>query len=271
HADFDAAEAHLRGKNLPPEIIRRHREAVAAYDREMQTLQGNLDNVAGIAEKTPQNIQKLQGAVDQALEHLQPLQTQGRHAPFDPEQLPFSIPKGEVRPPLETGEALKKLAPPGKTGGVLRASGRPGAPGPDYLTATEDIQITPEIKALALELQHHPVKAYNWVVNNIRFVPSHGSIQGSQMTLETRSGNASDTASFLAALLRASGIATRFRYGAVRIPVEKAMNWVGGAKTPEAAVQLLAQGGIPVTSQIRGGRIAFVKMEHVWLEAWVDF
>ncbi|MCP4701840.1 MAG: hypothetical protein GY862_34015, partial [Gammaproteobacteria bacterium] len=53
--DFDAVEAHLRGKNLPPEIIRRHREAVAAYDRDMQTLQGNLDNVAGIAEKTPQN------------------------------------------------------------------------------------------------------------------------------------------------------------------------------------------------------------------------
>ncbi|MCP4548429.1 MAG: transglutaminase domain-containing protein, partial [bacterium] len=89
--------------------------------------------------------------------------------------------------------------------------------------------------------------------------------------LETRSGNAFDTASFLSAVLRASGIHTRYRHGSVRIPAEKVMNWAGGAKTPEAAVQLLAQGGIPVTSQIRGGRIAFVKMEHVWVEAWVDF
>lgn len=36
-------------------------------------------------------------------------------------------------------------------------------------------------------------------------------------------------------------------------------------------MQLLAQGGIPVTSIVKGGKIAFVKIEHVWVEMWVDF
>jgi hypothetical protein len=49
------------------------------------------------------------------------------------------------------------------------------------------------------------------------------------------------------------------------------MNWVGGVTKPEAAIQLLAQGGIPVVSQVQGGRIKFAKLEHVWVEAWIDF
>ena len=42
---------------------------------------------------------------------------------------------------------------------------------------------------------------YQWVRNNIEFIPSYGSIQGSEYTLENRRGsNAFDTASLLIAL-----------------------------------------------------------------------
>jgi PKD repeat protein len=91
------------------------------------------------------------------------------------------------------------------------------------------------------------------------------------MTLETKQGNAFDTASLLIALLRASGIHARYAYGTVRIPIESVMNWVGGVTQPEAAIQLLAQGGIPVVAQTQGGVIKFAKMEHVRVEAWIDF
>jgi hypothetical protein len=46
---------------------------------------------------------------------------------------------------------------------------------------------------------------YNGVHDNIQFIPTYGSLQSSQMTLETKSGNAMDTASLLIALLRADG------------------------------------------------------------------
>ena len=72
-------------------------------------------------------------------------------------------------------------------------------------------------------------------------------------------------------MLRASDIPARYVYGTVQIPIEKVMNWVGGVEVPEAALQLLAQGGIPSTGLATGGKIVAVKLEHVWVEAWVDF
>jgi hypothetical protein len=66
-------------------------------------------------------------------------------------------------------------------------------------------------------------------------------------------------------------IHARYAYGTVRIPIEKVMNWVGGVTAPAAAIQILGQGGIPTAGLAQGGKIAFVKMEHVWVEAWVDY
>jgi hypothetical protein len=40
---------------------------------------------------------------------------------------------------------------------------------------------------------------------------------------------------------------------------------------PEAALQALGQGGIPNIGLIQGGALTAVKLEHVWVEAWVDF
>ena len=56
-----------------------------------------------------------------------------------------------------------------------------------------------------------------------------------QDTLDKKRGNAVDTASLLVALLRSANIPARYVYGTVEMPVDKAMNWVGGAKTGEMA------------------------------------
>ena len=139
------------------------------------------------------------------------------------------------------------------------------------LAETIDVQITPEIRALAEELEKSPIKIYTWVYNNIRYIPSYGSIQGSQQTLMNKRGNDMDTASLLIALLRASGIPARYVYGTVDIPADRAMNWVGGVDVPEAAAQLLGQGGVPVVALARGGKIVSLRIEHVWVEAFIDF
>jgi transglutaminase-like putative cysteine protease len=144
-------------------------------------------------------------------------------------------------------------------------------PTPDDLAPTEDVQLTDEIRALAASLGNNPVAIYNWVHDHIEFLPTYGSIQGSQMTLQNRRGNACDTASLLIALLRAAKLPARDAVGTVQIPIDKVMNWVGGVVHPEAALQVLGQGGIPNTALVQSGVIIAVKLEHVWVEAWVDF
>jgi hypothetical protein len=201
--DWKSTETHLRNKQLPDDIIQRHLLTVASYQKNVITLLNNLDEITAAKDSS-----KLSTSIDKALKHLQPLQTQGFHPEFDPNQLPFSVPKGEIRAPFEDENALKSLfkAESGPQDRLRRPAKSPDA---SYLGATEDVQITPEIEALAQELEHKPVKIYNWVHDNIQFIPTNGSIQGSQLTLETKSGNATDTASLLIAGRSASGIHSR--------------------------------------------------------------
>ncbi len=127
-----------------------------------------------------------------------------------------------------------------------------------------------EITAKAQELENKPVKIYNWVRNNIEFVPTYGSIQGADYCLQTKLCNAYDTASLLIALLRVSGIHARYAEGTVEISIERVMNWVGGFTDDNSALSFIASGGIPVGGIVSGGKIELAQMEHVWVEAWVD-
>jgi hypothetical protein len=134
-----------------------------------------------------------------------------------------------------------------------------------------EVQFTPEITAKAQELQNDPVKIYNWVRNNIEFVPTYGSIQGANMCLQTKLCNAFDTSSLLISLLRASNIPAKYVYGTVEIPIEKVMNWVGGFTNKMEALNLLASAGIPTKGMLVGGDVKYVRMEHIWVEAWIDY
>lgn len=150
--------------------------------------------------------------------------------------------------------------------GFLKAATPPAAAD---LAPTLDAPQTDDIKALASTLGKNPHKIYQWVHDNIYYFPSQGSVQGAQDTLDKKSGNAFDQASLLVALLRASGIPARYVYGTVEIPAEQVMNWVGGVKTVDAAQQILGQGGVPNTALVSGGQIKAMRLEHVWVEAYV--
>ena len=78
------------------------------------------------------------------------------------------------------------------------------------LLPTEEIIITPAIEALALELGNDVVTIFTWVKNNIDYEPYYGSMKGSNETLIDMAGNDCDTSSLLLALLRASGIPSRY-------------------------------------------------------------
>jgi hypothetical protein len=139
------------------------------------------------------------------------------------------------------------------------------------LAETKEIQFTDGITAKAEELEHDPLKIYNWVRNNIEFVPTYGSIQGADYCLQTKLCNAFDTASLTIALLRASGIHSRYVTGTVEIPMDKFMNWAGGFTDSMSALNLFASAGIPITGQLVGNKITYARIEHVWVEAWIDY
>jgi len=259
-AEFDQIGTHLRTQNLPAVILQRHEQAVNQYQSEMASLQEQLaDFKAGN--------QADESRTRQALQRLQSQTT-----PLT--QFVAKTPS-QVREPLLTVKALEAQFPPPST--VTRSSrqtrdgNKPRPPDLNDLAAFGEVQITPDIQALAEELGNHPVSLYYWVRNNISFVPSYGAIQGSQQTLLSRRGNAYDTASLLIALLRAAQVPARYVYGTVQMPAKQVMNWLGGVETPEAAMQLLNQGGIPHTAQIEGGQITALTLEHLWVDAWVDY
>lgn len=138
------------------------------------------------------------------------------------------------------------------------------------LAETIEVKFTPAIQAKAAELNHNPVKIYNWVRNNIEFVPTYGSIQGADMCLQTRQCNSFDTASLLIALLRSSGIHARYVYGTIELPIDKVKNWVGGFTDTNSALTFIASGGIPLKGITSGGKIISAQLEHAWVEAWID-
>ena len=271
---FDELRSWIEAQGLSAEILQRHDDTVSTYRAELTMLLSNLEAVDTATDETDRK-----NKVGQALGHLKSKQNKRPHQPFDPNNLPFSTPDSDVRAPIEDPAEFQALmhqlepiqvAARGELKGLLSKAASP-TPQPEDLLPTEDVQITPDIQALAQSLNNNPVEIYNWVRNNIVFLPTYGSIQGSQMTLEARQGNAFDTTSLLIALLRAANIPARYVYGTVQIPVDQVMNWVGGVTTAEAAMQLLGQGAIPNTGLIEGGVIKAIKLEHIWVEAWVDF
>jgi RHS repeat-associated protein len=192
---------------------------------------------------------------------------------FDPDSLRAQQVKRETRRPAGTRAELQAFLAP-TTESTATMAGEPvaasaDAPSPE-LAQTEETRITPEIQALAAELGHNPVHIFNWVRNNIEFVPTHGAIQGAGLTLMNRRGNAGDTNSLLVALLRASGIPARFVYGTVDVPIVQAVNWLKAADV-QGALGQIQLGGIPSTILTTNGQAVALRLQHLWVEAFIDF
>ncbi len=276
-------EEKIKNENLPDVILERHNGFVRQMNERFSELSKTLLSAKN-AEKTI-TMQKNVSKMDSTFKKL--LKPQ-KDSHIDPDNLPH-----RSRQPVDKKPRLDKkdfedaygrnsasmktepryLASIGSLRGILGADVALASEtlDPQYLSETIEVVFTSDILAKAEELDHDPVKIYNWVRNNIEFVPTYGSIQGAQMTLETLQGNAFDTASLLVALLRASDIPSRYVLGTVEIPIEQVMNWAGGFTNPQAALDFMASGGIPVSGLLSGGKIAKAHFEHVWVEAYVDY
>jgi len=277
---FKDTEQHLKNAKLSPEILARHSKAVASYQSRQAEFNKIMDRVVQADDK--RQTTDRQSALAELSSFMDKYPNAKPHQYTDPNKLPFGSPSNKVRKPNESkAQYQASLFPPkydkvmlaGKIpdGLQLAQATLPVIPTAQDTAETEDVQLTPAIKAQAAALNNNPVQIYNWVRNNISFIPSYGSIQGSELTLQNKRGNAFDTASLLIALYRSAGIPARYVYGKIDVPSDKVMNWVGGVTKVEAAQSLLGQGGIPNIGLSSGGKIAAIRMEHVWVEAFVDY
>ena len=245
-AHFADLAGQLEQAGLAAVILARHDAMEARYRAAIATLLADLDAIA-----RAQDSVALAAEVIEAREHLAAVQPEPEPE-LDPDELAFARDD-------DTAAAVTR-AP------ITAPQTRPDPPAP-----AADIPLTPAIRALAQQLDHNPVEIYNWVHDHIAFAPSYGALQGASQTLASRRGNAFDTASLLIALLRAADIQAHYVLGTARLPIEVLQNALGEVDTPEAALSLLTQGGIPFATLSAGGRIVAAQLDHVWVEAWVDF
>ena len=147
------------------------------------------------------------------------------------------------------------------------------------MAETQDVRITPEIRALAEQLGYSPARILRHVYERIAFEPYYGSLKGSVGTLVAGAGGATDQASLLIALLRASNIPARYVKAQVRVtdPTPAALGgrvarWVG-AKSYAGAAAMLGQGQNPsvITINNASAQAVGVSFTHVYAEACVPY
>lgn len=276
-ADFDATRRELQAKKLPAEILARHDQAVrdfeqraTEFDRAAQAWTNGADDAKPQALADLDDFFKRYPATRAA-------------APLDPKKLPWRSPEPTTRQPADTqtawfqnlwGHPKVMLAQAGGNVGPINFNvpPEPGqAPTEADLAQTPETQRSAAITAKAAELGNNPLAIHNWVRNNFDWLPSWGAVQSADDTLAKKRGNAHDIASLEIALLRAANIPARYQYGTIDVDADKLQNWVGGTTKVEAAQQLLGQGGIANRGLLVGGQIGKVRMEHVWVSAYVNW
>ncbi len=293
-AYFHQIEDLIAAKDLGDEIQQRQQAFAADYETKYATLTAYLAQIDAAQRRTTGLWSWLLGrpaATDwqtllgDTLAFLAENTPRPRQSHFDPNNLPHRSLRAQepIPPKLTSAEwqaAFPELAHSGKPPGLASLLpdsldlAQADAPPTDVdLAETIEVQFTPEITQLAADLDHNPVQIFNWVHNNVEFVPTWGSIQGAQLCLETRTCNAFDTSSLLIALLRVSGIPARYQMGTIEVPIDQFMNWAGGFTDPDAAASLFASGGTPsvVRRVDEASKVRSVRLEHVWAKAWVDY
>jgi transglutaminase-like putative cysteine protease len=286
-AEFSRIESQLIAAGLPAVILQRHADAVAAYDAGVRDLRQRLRLIEELedgrrlaesrADQTEAQAKRRQVSerVSEVRAYLQG-DAKKRHHPLDPQRLPHRTPTPNTRQPRLKKEDFTELrAPMWSALDDLNApslvQNATGPPKPEDVAETIDVQFTQQIRDLAAQLGNNPVRIYSWVRNNIGFTPTYGSIQGADGCLLSRVCNAMDTASLLIGLLRVSGIAARYAVGTIEVPIAEIMNWAGGFTDAKAAMLFIATGGTPIAGILSGGQPVAARLEHVWIEAFVDY
>jgi transglutaminase-like putative cysteine protease len=266
HADFLAAQGDIRAGlmeigqqaeafGLDPVILERHRQTVDAFEAGIEEFSRAVEAV----------LQDRDGALADALEVMARLK-----AREDPQLLnsnpPYAMQKIEA-PRLSREDADRALRAELAESPISTQS---APPTPDDLAATPEIQLTQEIIDQAAALGNSPLAIFEFVHNQVRFEAYRGSRKGAVDTLRQLRGNDVDQVSLLLALLRVSGIPSRYVRGTIELDIESAKDWLG-VDDGYTAGAILATAGLDGVTIVNGPNAVAVRFTHVWAEAYVPY
>lgn len=136
------------------------------------------------------------------------------------------------------------------------------------------------IPELARALRGDPDLIYEYVRNNIEYVPTWGVLKGEFGTLLDNQGSAFDQAALMVALLRQSGYTASFVKGRINLTAAQVGQWFGiNTNNVCAVLNLLGSAQIPVSSVVAtaagscpGSTVALhsLKLDHVWVKVIIN-
>ncbi|MBD8525507.1 RHS repeat-associated core domain-containing protein [Pseudomarimonas arenosa] len=150
-------------------------------------------------------------------------------------------------------------------------SGGKAPPVASDLEETPEVVFSDRVRDKAVELDGNPLAIYSWVRNNIKVVPGYGAAQSADFTLINGQGTPFDIASLTIALLRVSGVPARYATGRVAMNAAQAKSWMEPVAGAAQAVDVLQNSGTPAVARVVNGVVVEVQLEHVWVEAWLDY
>lgn len=166
---------------------------------------------------------------------------------------------------------------------VFRVSDQPTAPltasAPNHLDSAErgEIEFTENLRHLAIELGNDPLSIFNYVSNNIDYVPYYGSKKGADSTLLEKMGNDFDQASLLITLLQigneagANQIPARYRQAVVKMSVGQVLDLLG-VEDPIVAATVFEKTKVPYVLYVDQNQMPqFFVVEITYVEAYVDY
>ena len=240
------ALAERRG--LPAKAAERLARAKQAYEEG----QGRLIQL--LREGNNDEARAIQDRLDEA----------ARREPISAGELKIKAP-ALVPPVLPREPQSVILSDPGRSPGSEGSLASEGSLVPDAA-----IGPVPAVLAEAAAALDGPVAVFEWVRNNIRPELYHGSMKGAVQTYHERSGNDADTAAVLVEMLRAKGIPARYVRGTAQVPADTLKALVGTASV-EQAVHALERAGIPHEVVPGGSGVGAVRLERVFVEAYVPY
>ena len=261
HADVREALSRIGDRvielGLDQSIHQRHLNAVKAFEQGNKKLRAAIGDV----------IDGKPGALQRALDLMQQLKFR-EDPPLLNSGLPFQ--KHVLEAPRLTRQQADAAPEATALASIPTAPMASAPPTPDDLAETPDIQFTPEITAKAAELGNSPLAIYEFVRNNVSFEAYLGSRKGAANTLEQLRGNDTDQVSLLLALLRVSGIPSRYVRGTVEMAPEPTMSWLGVDDAATAA-SILTTAGMDGVAIVNGPDVVAIRSTHVWVEAYMPY
>lgn len=134
-------------------------------------------------------------------------------------------------------------------------------------------QVEPEISELARGLKYDPDLMYQFIHDNIDYVPIWGDTKGAYMTLMDRAGNSFDQASLFIALLREAGYdetTAKYVHGTIHLTYDQLSNY-WGLFDASSILTITLPGGIPfIDGEVVGEDLIYLDIEHVWVKVYID-